>query len=330
MPGMGSPGFSGSFFSRRRGIALAVVAGVLVSAGTVLAVTGLGMRHDGGPVTAGDIGLAGNAGTVLRAAHTARPGSGSASPRTPAQSPVPSPEATQNPAGSSGEDAMSGTAAPVTSASCRNPEFTTSQQFGIWQDGNYFVYNNMWNSSGYSVTQTLYACSSSNWYVVANMNNDSGNGAVKTYPNVQENFNEKPIGSFKSITSTFAETDPHAGIYEDAYDMWLNGVGSSGSTEVMIWTNNFHQVPGGSQVTTVSLDGRSYQVWKSGSYIAFVAGANFTSGTMNLLEFYDWIIQQGWIPASSTLGQIDYGAELVSTGGSPATFTFNNFSIAAS
>jgi hypothetical protein len=326
MPGMGSSGFGGSFFSRRRRVALAVAAGVLVSAGTVLAVTDLGMRHDAGPVTASDIGLAGNAGTVLRAARTAKPGTPSLSPRSPA----PSPEATQDPAGSSGEDAMSGTGAPVTSASCKNPQFMTSRQFGIWQDGSYFVYNNMWNSSGYGVSQTLYACSFSNWYVVANMNNDSGNGAVKTYPNAQENFNEKPISSFKSITSTFAETDPHVGIYEDAYDMWLNGVSSSGSTEVMIWTNNFHQVPGGSQVTTASLDGRSYQVWKSGSYIAFVAGANFTSGTMNLLEFYDWIIQQGWIPASSTLGQIDYGAELVSTGGSPATFTFNNFSIGTS
>ena len=74
----------------------------------------------------------------------------------------------------------------------------------------------MWNASNYSVTQTLYACSYSNWYVRANMSNDSGDGAVKTYPNAQENFNEKKISSFRTISSTFAETSPHIGIYEDA------------------------------------------------------------------------------------------------------------------
>lgn len=39
---------------------------------------------------------------------------------------------------------------------------------------------------------------------------------------------------------------------------------------------------------------------------------------------------QGWIPASSTLGQIDYGAEIVSTDSAPATFAFTNFSISSS
>ena len=36
------------------------------------------------------------------------------------------------------------------------------------------------------------------------------------------------------------------------------------------------------------------------------------------------------IPSTSTLGQIDYGAEIVSTGGSPATFSFTDFSVSTS
>ena len=36
----------------------------------------------------------------------------------------------------------------------------------------------------------------------------------------------------------------------------------------MIWTDNFNQVPSGSVQETVSFDGQSYQVYKSGSYIA--------------------------------------------------------------
>jgi hypothetical protein len=215
-----------------------------------------------------------------------------------------------------------------TSATCSHPQFQTSDPAGGWTDGNCYVSNNMWNASGYSVSQTLYACSYANWYVVANMNNDNGDGAVKTYPNAQETFGSNPeISSFHSVSSTFAEKSPHVGIYEDAYDIWINGLATSGSTEVMIWTENFHQAPSGSVVATVSFGGRSYKVWKSGSYIAFVADANFTSGTVNLLRFFKFIINKHWIAGNSALSQIDYGAEIVSTNSAPATFTFTNFSV---
>jgi hypothetical protein len=49
-------------------------------------------------------------------------------------------------------------------------------------------------------------------------------GAVKTCPNVHRDYNDVPIGSFNTITSTFAETSPHVGIYGVAYDIWTNGV----------------------------------------------------------------------------------------------------------
>ncbi len=186
----------------------------------------------------------------------------------------------------------------------------------------------MWNITGYQVAQTLYACAYNNWYVVANMNNNSGNGAVKTYPNVQENFNERAISSFQSLSSSFSETSPHVGIYEDAYDIWINGIASSGSTELMIWNDNYGQRPAGSAQGTVTFDGRTYTVWKTtGSYIALVANSTFTSGTVNILEVLQWLTSQGWVPANSTLGQICYGVELVSTNSTNQTFTFNNFSI---
>lgn len=220
---------------------------------------------------------------------------------------------------------------PAGSATCAHPSFVTSAQYGMWNQAPYFVYNNMWGISGYNVSQTLYACSYSDWYVVATMNNDSGDGHVKTYPNSHRDFDNEPaISSLHSITSTFAETSPGTGIYEDAYDIWLNGIATSGSTEVMIWTQNHGQTPSGSQVATVTLDGRSWAVWKDGTYIAFVANSNFTSGTMNLLAFFQWIMGQGWIPGSSTLGQVDYGAELVSTNNMPETFSFSDFSVSAS
>ena|GEM_PF-6482060 len=220
------------------------------------------------------------------------------------------------------------------SQSCTNPQYTipydpNNAQSGV-TIGNYYLTNDTWNASKYQLSQTMYICSASDFYVVANMNNNSGDGAVKTYPNVHEDFSSSPaISSFHTISSSFAEAGPHVGIYEYAYDMWLNGVATNGSTEVMIWNDNYGQTPGGSKVATFSDGGQTYNVWKSGSYIAFVDQTNVTSGTVNILDFYNYVISQGWIPSTSTVGQIDYGAELVSTGGQNATFQFNNFSLTA-
>jgi hypothetical protein len=194
--------------------------------------------------------------------------------------------------------------------------------------GGFYVDADTWNVANYQVTQTMYVCDYDNWYAVANMNNSAGDGAVKTYPNVHEDFGSSPlISSFKTISSSFAHTAPHVGIYEFAYDIWLNGVASNGSTEVMIWTDNYNQVPSGSSVETVVLDGHSYDVHKSGSYIAFVETTNVTSGTVNLMSFFNHIIAKGWIPSTSTLGAVDYGVELVSTNGTDATFQVNDFSL---
>jgi hypothetical protein len=145
---------------------------------------------------------------------------------------------------------------------------------------------------------------------------------------VHKDFSGSPlISSFTTISSSFAHTAPHVGIYEFAYDIWLNGIASSGSTEVMIWTDNYNQVPSGSSQETVSFDGQSYNVYKAGSYIAFVDTNNVTSGTVNLLSFFNHIIAKGWIPSNSTVGAIDYGVELVSTNGADATFAVNDFSL---
>ncbi len=63
------------------------------------------------------------------------------------------------------------------------------------------------------------------------------------------------------------------------------------------------------------------------SYIALVSTVTFSSGSVDPLEIFDWTISQGW-PSSSTLGQIDFGVEIVSTGGANATYQFSDFSIA--
>jgi len=226
--------------------------------------------------------------------------------------------------------ALSAAFAFATSAA--EPVFVTSEPNGGWADGGYYVHNNMWNGAKYSpCTSTLYASSHENWYVVARMNNKSGDGAVKTYPNVHKDYAAAPVSSFESVTSTFAETSAHVGIYNVAYDIWLNGIATRGCTEIMVWTENFNQVPGGNFVQDVTLGDQTYKVYKRSSdgYIAFVATTNFTSGTVNLLDITKWAIAKGWLSTTSTLNQICFGAEMVSTDDKEARFQVTAFSIDA-
>jgi len=216
--------------------------------------------------------------------------------------------------------------------SCTNPAYTlpinpSNAQDGVTLSG-FYVDTDTWNAAKYTVSQTMYICDYDNWYVVAKMDNAMNDGAVKTYPDVHMDFNSAPaVSSFTAISSNFAHAGPHIGIYDFAYDMWLDGVAGQNSIEVMIWTDNYNQVPSGSMQETFTSGGRSYQVWKAGTYIAFVDTSNTTSGTLDLLAFFNHVIAKGWAPANATLGAIDYGVELMSTSCADATFSVTGFSL---
>ena len=81
--------------------------------------------------------------------------------------------------------------------------------------------------------------------------------------------------------------EPHVGIYNVAYDLWLDGIAARGGAELMIWTEKFHQVPGGDVVAHVELGGVRWDVWKADwdwTYLAFVPESPLTSGRLDLLE----------------------------------------------
>lgn len=212
------------------------------------------------------------------------------------------------------------------------PPFVTSDPNGGWSTAGYYVHNNMWNVAKYSpCTSTLSAWSHDNWQVVTRMNNRTGDGAVTTYPNVHRDYRSVPLNSFDSITSRFAGTSPRVGIYNVAYDIWINGIARPGCTEIMIWTENFKQVPGGRHVEDVTFGQHTYQVYRNprSGYLAFVATTNFTSGTLDLLEIVKWTMAKGWLAETSTLNQICFGVEFVSSDDTDVTFRVTDFAIDA-
>jgi hypothetical protein len=211
-----------------------------------------------------------------------------------------------------------------------DPVFVTSEPNGGWSSGGYYVHNNMWNRAKYNpCTSTLSAWSPANWQVVTRMNNRTGDGAVKTYPNVHRDYDRVPIDAFDSLTSHFAASGPRVGIYNVAYDLWINGIARPGCTEIMIWTENFNQVPGGKYLQEVTFGSQTYKAYRNAAsgYIAFVTTTNFTSGTVDLLDIVKWTTAQGWLPKKSTLSQICFGIEMVSTDDTDATFRVTAFSI---
>jgi hypothetical protein len=229
------------------------------------------------------------------------------------------------------------TKAPPTApaaANCTNPAFSTSEGDDGWSDGDYYVHNNMWNASDYSVSQKLAACSAGNWSVTTTADDSEGDGAVKTYPNVHKDYHdwdtgkEPPLRQYSRLTSTFAATSPHTGVYNVGYDIWLNGV--PGNREIMIWTENHRQSPAGDQVASgLPFSGMTWDLYATddNEYLAFIPSRPMTKGTLDLKAFLDYLAKNSRVPANSTLGQICFGVEVVSTDGKPATFQFTDFTV---
>jgi hypothetical protein len=189
-------------------------------------------------------------------------------------------------------------------------------------------------------------CSYHSWNHYATASNASGDGAVKTYPNVHKDYSPaRALSSFPQITSSEAATSPGVGIYDVAYDLWLNGVASSSSTEVMIWTENHDQRPAGDIVASgLSFSGYKWDLWATtGNYLAFTAPAA-TSGThpgwptnevrspatLDVKAMLNYLVSTGRLSSTSTMNQFDFGVEIVDTGGVQRTWNFTSFSLADS
>jgi hypothetical protein len=251
---------------------------------------------------------------------------------------TPSATTTADSDGSGGQVVQSGSSG--VRHTCAHPAIVPmdreNAQSGVTK-GKYYVTNDTWNLANYvGLSQQLFVCNYNSWYAIATMNNGTGDFAVKTSPNVQQTWYPTPtkLSSWKSITSQFSDIPPgigsNYGIWEFEYDVWLNGLADSGSTEVMIWTYNNGQTPLGSPSGSFTDGGRTYEVYHSSpprQYIAFVDRRNNLSGRVNLLDFFNYVISKGWMPRSSTLYQICHGVELVSTNSRSEKFTINNFSI---
>jgi hypothetical protein len=225
-------------------------------------------------------------------------------------------------------------AGPAYASTC-----TTSAQYGECYVGQTpVVQNNVWNAGadpGWS--QTLTATTGYKWTVVANMANQS---QVVSYPNSlfveQQAGGPVPLSEYNTITSSW-----HIGLpaektndgYEAAYDIWLGGgPGSSTGQEVMVWNDNYHETPAGSNTGVVWTDpdyGSKYDVWTNSgnATVSLVIQTNSISGSVDLLDLLNYVATHYSHDSVDTLAQIGYGFEIRSTSGTSETFLLYGFAL---
>jgi hypothetical protein len=267
-------------------------------------------------------------------APSTHPTTTSAAPPSPSAT---SPSASQPPTGK----------ACVTSASNGNcgpyhyPAISNSNGF------NTYVGNNCWADP--SCRQTVSANNPGDWQVVAT--EPAGNTGVRTYPNVQQLTNnwpwspsgcgqscsDTPIAGLSQLTSSYTEVTPRGGtIAQFAWDIWTNNnAGHPG--EIMVWVDNSNRGSGGAtQVGSASIAGQAWTIYRYGSgELIWSLGAPGTfaqqgSGTVDLLAILRESIARGLTSPGATIGQIDAGWEICSTGGGPETFTVSRYTIQGS
>jgi hypothetical protein len=203
--------------------------------------------------------------------------------------------------------------------------WVSSAPFGSWNNGDFIVYNNAWNTAA-AGPQRIWADSFHVWGVASRQ---SATGSVKTYPSVQRIFKNVPVSSFARLSSTFAESMPRTQSFgaEAAYDLWLE----NGNFEVMIWVDNHSRAPAGSQVGRISLDNQEFDVFQNGSamFSFLLTGSQEKTGSVDILAFLRWLVGQHYLRASAGVSQVDFGWEIASTNGVPLEFRMRQYTLAA-
>jgi len=202
----------------------------------------------------------------------------------------------------------------------------------------------------------LCAYSKDNWYVEIKATNH-GDGAVQAYPSIRkiyhdwggpEDFNLDPkLSSFPQLKVEVAHHSPDSCtgcIYEEAFDIWLNGIGDGADqTELMIWTHNQGQEPYGDLVASnKTVDGRQWDVYAGRDdqhnntidYVAYVPATGapqaITSGTFDVKAFAADMKNRSLIrtqAADPHVGQVSYGVEPVDTKGVFKRWDFTKFNV---
>jgi cellulose 1,4-beta-cellobiosidase len=207
--------------------------------------------------------------------------------------------------------------------------------------GEYDVQTDEWNSTA---TQCLNVNNTSFTVATANFNLPNS-GPPASYPSIYKGCHwgtctssstsgmPVQVAALPQVSSSWATTQPAAGAYDVAYDIWFNQSsttnGQPNGAELMIWLASTGGVsPAGSIVATVTLAGTTWNVWEtpmSGwTYVAYqrVTPTTAVSG-LDVRSFVQDAVARGFIQPSWYLIDIEAGFEIWAGGQGLATNSFS-------
>lgn len=210
--------------------------------------------------------------------------------------------------------------------------------------GQYWLNSNLWGANTGSGSQCIWNTSQSgsniawgtswNWTGQAN--------AVKSYDSsvlgwhwgwkIANTGLPIQLSSNSSVQTSWSfnlnQTTP--GGIDVSYDTWLSPNANLGnanpSDEVMVWLSHGGGVqPVGSRQTTVTIDGTSWDLWQgstSWQVYSFVRTSNTNSASLNLMDFYNYLISRG-LSSAKYLLSVESGTEIFTGAGQLDTTSYS-------
>jgi Glycosyl hydrolase family 12/Cellulose binding domain len=209
--------------------------------------------------------------------------------------------------------------------------------------GKYWLNSNLWGASSGSGTQCI-SDVSNNGSSIAWNTNWSWTGT----PNSVKSYDSSVLGwhwgwmnsntglpiQLSSNTAvqtswTFNLNQTTPGGQDVSYDTWLspnaNLGNASPSDEVMVWLYHTGGVgPVGTKQATVTIDGTSWDLYEGNigwEVYSFVRTTNTTSESLNLMDFYQYLISRG-LSSSKYLLSVESGTEVFTGAGSLDTTSY--------
>lgn len=187
------------------------------------------------------------------------------------------------------------------------------------QNGDTIAWSTNWNWSGSSNSVKSYDSSVLGWHWGWKLSNTGLPVQLSANTNVNTSW------SFNLNQTT-------AGGQDVAYDIWIStdpNLGNANPTdEVMIWLDHTGSIqPVGSQQTTTSIDGASWNLWEgnaSGWTVhSFVRTATTTSASLNLSDFFNYLITSRGLSSSKYLLSVESGTEVFTGAGTLNTTAYS-------
>jgi Glycosyl hydrolase family 12/LysM domain len=187
----------------------------------------------------------------------------------------------------------------------------------------YVVMNNVW---GADTTQCINATNSGFTVTTANHHKPTNGGPASYaaiylgcyYTNCSPGTNlPMQVGQIRSATSSVSYSYPGSGVYNAAYDVWLDPTSKEtgeNKQELMVWFDRQGPIrPYGSRTGSASIGGRTWEVWSgSAAYrnvVSYFPSSPIESWNFSILDFINDVRTRSAVTDSWYLTSIQAGFE---------------------